>query len=135
MDVKTIKLIWHNLSELQQLVLQEAVHNQSGHLDMFAFKVKYQKSHPSNGYWSKYNSRGDEQDKILYIFFYPVERYGPMVYNPSDLVRFLKSHIPLPPEFSLKTVNNIDSKEFYIQETQQHIEGMLHHQGDLDLKP
>lgn len=119
-----VQLIWESLSQVQQLALQEAVHNQDGYMDGFVFYAKYQKAHPSTKNWSGYRARENKNDVKLSPFFYPDRRYGSPTRIPDDLLLFLKSHIPQPPEFFLPTTT-VDSEELVILETQQYTESEL----------
>ena len=119
-----LQLIWDNLSEVQKLALQEAVHNQNGYMNGFVFWSKYQKMPPSTEDWSRYKSRGKENDQILAPFFYPDHRYGSPVRIPNDLLTFLKRHIALPPHFSLPTAD-FDVEEAIALDTAQYTETEL----------
>lgn len=63
-----VQLIWESLSQVQQLALQEAVHNQDGYMDGFVFYAKYQKAHPSTKNWSGYRARENKNDVKLSPF-------------------------------------------------------------------
>jgi len=129
MDLDKLTLIFNNLSSLQQLALQEAVHNQNGYLNIFVFEAKYQQDHPSRAGWSYYQNKGKKDDKLLYPFFYARKRYGSVVYIPDDLRLFIKQHIPLPPKFSVNTSPCIDSESEGLQqqETAQYTQSEFNH--------
>ena len=124
-DLDNLKLTWSRLSDIQQLALQEAVHNQNGYMNAFVFHAKYQQPHPSNKSWNGYKTKDNESDRLLSPFFYPEQRYGSSVLIPDDLLLLLKPHIPMPPEFSLSTTTTIDNEQLCHQETQQFTESEL----------
>ncbi|PAJ74497.1 hypothetical protein CJF42_10345 [Pseudoalteromonas sp. NBT06-2] len=127
MDLDKLTLILNNLSSVQQLALQEAVHNQNGYVNALVFEAKYQQAHPSQAAWSHYQNKGNQDDKLLYPFFYATKRYGSAVCIPDDLRLFIKPHIPLPPKFYVKTNTRIDSEKSQQQETAQFTQSEFNH--------
>ena len=114
---------FEKLSSDQQLALQEAVYNHYGHIDEFVFYKKYNKPYPKFDGWNSY--RLEDNERLLEPFFFPEGRSCRATVIPADVLLSLKSQIPPPPEFTVKTFNSLANKSLYELTTEKYVESEL----------
>ncbi len=89
-----VKAEWNSLTKHERLVVQEAVHNRHGLLDVDMFTAKHGKA-PGGGLTvSRYKSKGTATK--LNLFLHRGERHDPQIYVPRDLQLAMQGFVPAP---------------------------------------
>ena len=91
-----VKAEWNSLTKHEELVVQEAVHDPLGLLNVDKFTAKHGKG-PGGGITvSRYKSRNTATK--LNLFLYQGDRYDPQIYVPRDLQLAMQGFVPPPEE-------------------------------------
>ncbi len=118
--------IYAELSELEQWMLQEAVHSDDGRINYDAFIGKYE-ARPLAVETEYTGWREDKKSLLLSPYFYPSERYAEYNYFiPDDIKAWLRERVPKPHKFELRYVEQVEESTDCIQLTSERVEQELH---------
>ena len=99
--------VWGSLSKHEKLVVQEAVHDPLGYLDVGKFVAKHGKA-PFRKNTEPWNSSRRPATR-LELFLHMGERYGRQAWVPGDLQRLLQGFVPAPKPAELPFATEIPS--------------------------